>query len=78
MIHKQTIPDVLDRFRAYRERHPSWGALHVVLEDLNVGDDSVRRCLDFARDDADEEGHALAEILLTMSRTQRIRLARIA
>lgn len=74
MDKKPAIPDVLPRFAAYRSRHGAWGALHVVLDDGNVSDDSVRYCLDAARDAGDCEGAALAQILLMMSKTQRLKL----
>lgn len=75
---KPTIPDVLDRFRAYHASNPSWGCLHVVLDDENVEDRSVRYCREYAHAEGDAEGAALAEILLTMSQTQRLRLSELA
>lgn len=71
---KPTIPEVVDAFVAYHEREPVWGSLHIVLDDDNVGDDSVRFCIEYAKEKGDAEGQRLAEILLTMSRTQRLRL----
>lgn len=75
---KPTVPDVLERFRAYHAREPAWGSLHVVLEDCNMEDAAVRRCAAYAEERGDEEGAALAAVLLTMSKTQRARLARLA
>ena len=73
-MSKPTIPDVLPRFQAYRFNNPTWGTLHIVLEDGNVADKDVQWCIEHAREHGDDEGAALAEILLTMSRTQRQRL----
>jgi hypothetical protein len=73
-----TIPEVIERFRAYHDIHLAWGSLHVVLDDNNVGDDSVRGCVDYARETGDVEGEALAGILLTMSKTQRLKIGRRA
>lgn len=69
-----TIPDVIDRFRAYHDVHLAWGSLHVVLDDGNIGDDSVRGCIGYAQEVGDVEGEALARILLTMSKTQRLKI----
>ena len=70
---KPTIPEVIERFRAYQERpgNGAWGSLHIVLDDGNVTDSDVAFCIDVARDKGDEEGEALARILLRMSKTQR-------
>jgi hypothetical protein len=72
-----TIPDVIERFRAYHDVHLAWGSLHVVLDDGNVRDDDVQFCLDYARDQGDDEGEALARILSTMSKTQRRKIGRM-
>jgi hypothetical protein len=74
---KPTIPEVLDEFREYLRKNPVWGSLHIVLDDGNVGDDHVRYCLEQARAIGDDEGASLAEILLRMSKTQRIKLGKI-
>jgi hypothetical protein len=76
---KPTIPEVIDRFAAYylRPGNGAWGSLHIVLDDGNVEDEFVRHCIGFALEDGDTEGIALAEILLTMSKTQRAKLPRL-
>jgi hypothetical protein len=75
---KPTIPEVLDRFKAYHAQHPSWGSLHVVLDDLNLEDYWVECCLQFALSADDGEGYYLVRLLLAMSKTQRRKLARLA
>ena len=75
---KPAIPDVLPRFVAYYRAHPSWGSLHVVLDDGNIEDVFVRGCAEYAREQNDAEGGALADILLTMSKTQRGKISRLA
>lgn len=74
---KPTIPEVLERFRAYRALpgNGAWGSLHIVLEDYNIDDDSVRFCIEVAAREHDTEGQFLASLLLRMSKTQRRRLA---
>lgn len=73
-MNKPTIPEVLLRFRSYYERNRAWGSLHVVLDDGNVADDHVRSCEQYAKENGDTEGATLAAILLTMSKTQRLKL----
>lgn len=70
-------PELVARFRAYHEANPVWGRLHIVLSDGNYQDDCVRHAIQWAIDVADPEGKELAELLLQMSRTQRIKLSRI-
>jgi hypothetical protein len=77
MNEKPTIPEVKDRFRAYYERNPTWGSLHIVLDDGNVETEHVEFCRDWAKREGDAEGEALAEILLRMSQTQRLKLGRV-
>ena len=78
MDAKPTIPDVIDRFRAYHAEHLTWGSLHIVLDDGNVRDSDVAFCEQWAREHGDEEGEALARILAQMSKTQREKLGVIA
>lgn len=47
-MRRPTIPEVLPLVRAYLERHPGGGALHVFLEDGNVKDGHVLGCYDGA------------------------------
>jgi hypothetical protein len=75
---RPTIPDVVDRFRAYLAQHPAWGSLHIVLEDGNTQDSSVDGCLHRALEDGDVEGAELARVLRRMSRTQRLKLGAAA
>jgi len=77
---KPTIPEVLDRFVAYKmlPGNGVWGSLHSVLDDLNVRDKDVRGAIEWAQERGDAEGAALGEILLRMGQTQRRRLASLA
>jgi hypothetical protein len=72
-----SLPEVTDRFRAYHQANPSWGALHVVLDDGNVRDVHVKGCIESALASGDTEGHELACLLLGLSTTQRRKLMRI-
>jgi hypothetical protein len=75
---KPTIPEVIDRFRAYHDANITWGSLHIVLDDGNVRDDDVTFCIEWAREHDDAEGESLGRILLQMSKTQRKKLGDIA
>jgi len=74
---KPAIPDVLDDFAAYYRAHPAWGSLHIVLDDGNVSDGNVAYCIEWAEECGDVEGARLGRVLLTMSRTQRRRIAHV-
>lgn len=75
---KITVPEVIDRFKAYHKEHLVWGSLHIVLSDFNVTDEDVQWCIEHADKTGDTEGAALGRILLTMSKSQRHKLARTA
>jgi hypothetical protein len=73
---KPTVPEVRDRFLAYKNRpgNGAWGSLHVVLDDNNVEDHFVAWTIEHATERGDTEGAELARILLSMSRTQRLKI----
>lgn len=75
---KPTVPEVLPLVQAYYALPGNGvgGSLHIVLEDGNVEDSSVAFCLKAAQERGDAPGVELASILLRMSRTQRLKLAR--
>ena len=76
---RPTIPDVLPLVRAYlaKEGNICGGSLHIVLEDGNVADCDVTFCIEWAREHGDPEGEKLGQLLLTMSRTQRLKIRRL-
>ncbi len=65
---------IIDRFAAYHARNPVWGSLHIALDDGKVADDHVKFCIQWAADQGDDEGVELGKLLLSMSRTQRLKL----
>jgi hypothetical protein len=69
LTHEQLI-----RFSRYYESNPTWGPLHIVLEDGNVKDSDVQYCIEAAERKGDKEGAELAKILLTQSKSQRLSL----
>lgn len=73
-----TVPEVVDVFRRYWTRFPTWGSLHIVLEDSNLDDESVAFCYGYAREHGDREGVALARICEYLTPTQRAKLGRMS
>ena len=74
---KPTIPEVLPlitRFAKVPENNVG-GCLHIVLDDGNVDDFSIQSCLDYAIKRSDFLAIEVAEVLLRMSKTQRLKLA---
>lgn len=73
---KPTIPEVVPLFAAYYQKpgNSVWGALHCVLDDKNVRNCDVEDARFRAAELHDDDGHALANILARMSRTQRLKL----
>ena len=72
-----SVREVAPWFREYRERphNGSWGSLHIVLDDGNLGDKSVQCCIQWARERGDLDGIFLGNVLACMSRSQRGRLS---
>ncbi len=72
--HQAPTRELLRQFSAYYRDNPTWGSLHVILEDGNVHDSDVKWCLELAASRNDTMGEALAYELLKMSVTQRRKL----
>lgn len=73
--NNQPISDAdLELFREYYAKNPTWGSLHIVLEDGNVKDTHVQHCIEYAMSKNDGLGEGLARLLLTKSKSQRINL----
>lgn len=70
--HRITIPTVLAQFVSYYKSHPAWGVLHIVLDESNVEDATIRWVVSQSLVERDAEGRKLALYLLQMSRTQRL------
>ena len=73
---KPTILDVLPMIVSYYGNNPAGGCLHLILDDGNIGDDSVRFCLNQAINCGDVDAEYIAKKLLLMSKTQRRKLYR--
>lgn len=73
---KLTIPDVIPMIREYYKTNPVGGSLHIVLDDYNWHPCHVRWCKNYATEEGDTAGAALADMLLLLSKTQLRKLAR--
>lgn len=73
-MSKLTIPEVVERFAGYIRKHPAWSCLHIVLDDGNIGNDSIEFCIGCAEREGDTEAVELGQLLLRMSKTQRLKL----
>lgn len=84
---KPTVPEIMPLVWAYytlpddEQRHiyySSGGSLHILLDDGNVENDHVSFCMDAAMAAKDEPGMIIAAMLQRMSRTQRLRVSKLA
>ena len=77
-IHVTT--EMIEKFAKYhqREGNSAWGSLHIVLDDHNFEDNHVEWCMNYALENGDLDGWELAKILLKMSITQRMKIAKKA
>lgn len=76
---KPTIPEVEPLVRSYYSKpgNSVGGTLHIVLDDCNIKDSNVRWCLEECSRIGDEDGKRISELMLRMSRRQRLRLANL-
>lgn len=63
------------RFKRYQSNQGSTSVFHIVLENKNIKDCHVKFCRELAVKRKDEEGLKLADILMGMSKSQRLKLA---
>lgn len=77
---KITVPEVVDKFKEYSQKPGSgtWGSLHIVLSDQNIQDHFVHSCLEDAKSSGDTTGAELAQILLQMSKSQRLKISSLS
>jgi predicted transcriptional regulator len=73
---KVNIVDVLLLVKNFmaKEGNLTGGTLHMVLSNKNIRDSDIEFCLKAARDKNDTDGIEIAELLIKMSRTQRLKI----
>lgn len=76
-LDRPTVHDVAPLAKVYcaKPGNGAGGNLHLVLGNGNVNDNHVRFCLDQAKAAGDPDGVELATKLLSMTRTQRHKVA---
>lgn len=72
--HKPISEENLNRFKAYHSKWYGWGNMHLVLGNKNIKDTSVETCKSYALANLDSEGAALCDVLMGMSKSQRLKL----
>ena len=74
---KPTVPKVLPLMREFQSKKGNevGGVFHIVLDDGNVENRHVEWCLELAKQNGDELAIRLGELLMKMSKTQRLKLA---
>lgn len=74
---KPTVPEVLPLMREFQTKKGNevGGVFHIVLDDGNVENSHVEWCLERAKEEGDELAIRLGELLMKMSKTQRLKLA---
>jgi len=75
-IARPTVPDVIPYLRSIYARHSAGCCLHILLDDGNVRQADAEFCLAQARDRGHADCLAAAELLVRMTRTQRLKAGR--
>lgn len=65
------IEQAIELIRPYYRLKPLGGSLHICLDDGNMENDHVDFCLNWARQNADSMGEAIALFLQSMSADER-------
>lgn len=73
---KITVPEVNNLIDYIYEKSFTGCCLHITLDDYNIEDSSIRFCLKTAKEVNHLDCYAIGLVLLTMSKTQRLKLAR--
>ncbi len=71
-----TVLEVMPDVRALYDKSAVGCCLHIVLDDGNVADSHVQFCVEYAIEKGHKDCEALARKLLSMTRTQRLKLGR--
>lgn len=67
-----------ERFADYFDANPTWGSLHIVMEDGNVEDVHLAWSIRYAEEHGDSEGAALGRILSRLTEAERAGLSHLA
>lgn len=72
--HKPISEENLNRFKAYYAKRFNWGNLIPVLRTGKIKDKDVEACKDACIRFDDEQGAALCDVLMGLSKSQRLKL----
>jgi hypothetical protein len=75
-INVGEVDKLVERFYAING-NGAGGALHVVLDDANLTDENIERCIASAKQNGDAAGVALGILLRTMTLTERMAMAQV-
>lgn len=75
LAQKLPVPDVISKIRAYTQKDGNQvgGNLYMVLSNKNIKDSDIEFCRKQAENDGDIEAVELAESLLALSKTGRMK-----
>lgn len=71
-----TVPKLIEECKKYYQlpNNRVGGSLHIVLDDGNIEDSHIEYCIGYAKENGDDEGVLLGQILLKATKTQRKKL----
>lgn len=74
--NRPTVPEVAALLAAYGRKPGNGvgGSLHIVVDDGNVSDSDLHYCRQHAVERCDEDGVAIVDLMLQMTKTQRRKL----
>jgi hypothetical protein len=72
---KVTIVEVRHLITDFKKKagNAAGGNLHIILEDQNTSDSDITFCINEAKDKNDVDAVKIAELMLKMSKTQRLK-----
>ena len=63
--------EIVGRIEAYRASLPTYGPLHIAMQDERLETGDIQTCLEYAIKDDDEKAAEIARMLLPLSLEQR-------
>lgn len=75
--NKISVPDILEKFKDFYSRHKSWQTMSLVLLKANYDNHSAQFCLSESIKENNQECVELSRILVDLSATQRMKLAKL-
>lgn len=72
-MSKVTVPELIEECKKYYSipNNGVGGNLHIVLDDGNIHDEDIMYCIKLSKENGDEAGVNLGNMLMSASKTQR-------